>query len=282
MAVNYTTLKEFMTTIYDSAKRKHPAVEELVSLWKYRDLIYQLVRRDIVARYKRSVLGVAWTMLNPLGTMLIMVVVFSRVFRGTENYAAYVLTGIICWTMFSQSTSMAMNSMVWGSQLIKQIYVPRSSFVVSTIMASMVNFVLSLVPLFLIFAITGVQLKSSALLLPVFMLLLFSFSLGIALLISTLAVFFPDVADLYPVFLTAWMYLTPIIMPLEFYREILDGLLLYINPFYYIVNLFRILMLDGFVPHSQTWVATAVSSFGVLIIGWIFFCLKADDFAYHI
>lgn len=282
MAVNHTTLKEFMTTIYDSAKRKHPAIEELVSLWKYRDLIYQLVRRDIVARYKRSVLGVAWTMLNPLGTMLIMVVVFSRVFRGTENYAAYVLTGIICWTMFSQSTSMAMNSMVWGSQLIKQIYVPRSSFVVSTIMASMVNFVLSLLPLFLIFAITGVQLKPSALLLPVYMLLLFSFSLGVALLISTLAVFFPDIADLYPVILTAWMYLTPIIMPLEFYREILDGILLYINPFYYIVNLFRILMLDGFVPHIQTWVATAVSSFGILIIGWIFFCLKADDFAYHI
>jgi len=282
LAVNHTTLKEFMTTIYDSAKRKHPAIEELVSLWKYRDLIYQLVRRDIVARYKRSVLGVAWTMLNPLGTMLIMVVVFSRVFRGTENYAAYVLTGIICWTMFSQSTSMAMNSMVWGSQLIKQIYVPRSSFVVSTIMASMVNFVLSLLPLFLIFAITGVQLKPSALLLPVYMLLLFSFSLGVALLISTLAVFFPDIADLYPVILTAWMYLTPIIMPLEFYREILDGILLYINPFYYIVNLFRILMLDGFVPHIQTWVATAVSSFGILIIGWIFFCLKADDFAYHI
>jgi len=271
-----------MTTIYDSAKRKHPAIEELVSLWKYRDLIYQLVRRDIVARYKRSVLGVAWTMLNPLGTMLIMVVVFSRVFRGTENYAAYVLTGIICWTMFSQSTSMAMNSMVWGSQLIKQIYVPRSSFVVSTIMASMVNFVLSLVPLFLIFAITGVQLKPSALLLPVYMVFLFSFSLGVALLISTLAVFFPDIADLYPVVLTAWMYLTPIIMPLEFYREILDGILLYINPFYYIVNLFRILMLDGFVPHFPTWAAAGVSSFGVLLIGWIFFCLKADDFAYHI
>lgn len=282
MAVNHTTLKEFMTTIYDSAKRKHPAIEELVSLWKYRDLIYQLVRRDIVARYKRSVLGVAWTMLNPLGTMLIMVVVFSRVFRGTENYAAYVLTGIICWTMFSQSTSMAMNSMVWGSQLIKQIYVPRSSFVVSTIMASMVNFVLSLLPLFLIFAITGVQLKPSALLLPVYMVFLFSFSLGVALLISTLAVFFPDIADLYPVVLTAWMYLTPIIMPLEFYREILDGILLYINPFYYIVNLFRILMLDGFVPHLQTWVATGISSFGVLLIGWIFFCMKADDFAYHI
>jgi ABC-type polysaccharide/polyol phosphate export permease len=101
--------------IYDSAKRKHPAIEELLALIRYRDLIYHLVRRDIVARYKRSVLGIAWTMLNPLGTMVIMVVVFSQVFSATENYAGYVLTGIIVWTMFSQSTSMAMSSMVWGS-----------------------------------------------------------------------------------------------------------------------------------------------------------------------
>ncbi|MBW6474522.1 MAG: ABC transporter permease [Anaerolineaceae bacterium] len=268
--------------IYDSAKRKHPAIEELIALVRYRDLIYQLVRRDLVARYKRSVLGIAWTMLNPLGTMVIMVVVFSQVFRGTANYAAYVLTGIIVWTMFSQSTSIAMSSMVWGSQLFQQIYLPRTSFVLATILANMVNFVLSLIPLTLIFLVTKVPFKPSALLLPVFMIFLLSFSLGVALLLSTLAVFFPDVADLYPVVLTAWMYLSPIIMPLDFYRQILNGLLLYINPFYYIVNLFRILVLDGFVPHWQTWGATAFVSFGVLFIGWIFFCKKADSFAYHV
>ena len=268
--------------IYDSAKRKHPAIEELLALIRYRDLIFQLVRRDIVARYKRSVLGIAWTMLNPLGTMLIMVVVFSQVFQTAKNYPAYVLSGVIVWTMFSQSTSMAMSSMVWGSQLFHQIYVPRTSFVVSTILASMVNFVLSFIPLGLIFLITGVPLRPSALLLPVFMVFLFSFSLGVALLLSTLAVFFPDIADFYPVLLTAWMYLSPIIMPLDFYRKILNGLLLYINPFYYIINLFRILVLDGFVPHLQTWGATAFVSFGVLIIGWVFFCSKADKFAYHV
>jgi len=268
--------------IYDSAKRKHPAIEELLALIQYRDLIYQLVRRDIVARYKRSVLGVAWTMLNPLGTMLIMVVVFSRVFSGTENYAAYVLTGIICWTMFSQSTSMAISNMVWGSQLFRRIYVPRTSFVVSTILANMVNFVLALVPLGIIFAITGVPLRPSALLLPIFMIFLFAFSLGVALILAALAAFFPDIADLYPILLTAWMYLTPIIMPLAFYREILDGLLLYINPFYYLVNFFRILVLDGFIPHLQTLGATAFVSFGVLIVGWFFFCKQADTFAYHV
>ena len=235
--------------IYDSNKRKRPAIEELLALFKYRDFIYQLVRRDIVARYKRSVLGVAWTMLNPLGTMLIMVVVFSKVFDRPESYGAYVLAGLICWTEFSQSTSTAMRSMVWGSSLFKQIYLPRTSFVVSTVLASMVNFVLSLVPLALILLVSKVPLRPSALLLPVAMVFLFAFSLGVALFISSLAAYFPDVADLYPVLLTAWMYLTPIIMPLEFYREILNGLLLYVNPLYYIVNLFRILIIDGFVPH---------------------------------
>jgi len=269
-------------TIYDSEKRKRPAIEELLALIKYRDLIYQLTRRDIVARYKRSVLGVAWTMLNPLGTMLIMVVVFSQVFKSAENYAAYVLTGVICWTMFSQSTTTAMNSMVWGSHLMKQIYLPRTAFVVSTILASLVNFVISLIPLGIILAISRIPFHPSALLLPIFMIFLFAFSLGVALLLSTIAAFFPDVADLYPVVLTAWMYLTPVIMPLNFYREILNGLLLYINPFYYIVNLFRILVIDGFVPHIQTWVATAVVSFGALIIGWIVFCKKADSIAYHV
>lgn len=268
--------------IYDSEKRKHPAIEELLALFKYRDLIFQLVRRDIVARYKRSVLGVAWTMLNPLGTMLIMVVVFSKVFDQPESYAAYVLSGLICWTMFSQSTSMAMNSMVWGSSLYKQIYLPRTSFVVSTVLASLVNFVLSLVPLTAILIVSKVPIRPSALLLPISMIFLFAFSLGVALFISSLAAYFPDVADLYPVLLTAWMYLTPIIMPLEFYREVLNGVLLYVNPLYYIVNLFRILIVDGFVPHFQTWGATALVSFGMLIIGWLFFCSRADNFAYHV
>jgi ABC-2 type transport system permease protein len=268
--------------IYDSAKRRHPAIEELIALYQYRDLIYQLVRRDIVARYKRSVLGVAWTMLNPLMTMLIMVVVFSQVFAATEAYAAYVLTGVICWTMFSQSTSIAMDSMVRGSPLFQQIYLPRTAFVLSTILANMVNFVLSLIPLVIILIITRVPLRPSALLLPFFMILLLAFSLGVALLLSTLAVFFPDIADFYPVVLMAWMYLSPILMPLEFYRQILGGLLLYINPFYYVVNLFRLLMLDGVFPHLRTWGATSAVSLGVLLIGWIFFCKKADTFAYHV
>jgi len=268
--------------IYDSAKRKHPAIEEFIALFHYRDLIFQLVRRDIVARYKRSVLGVAWTMLNPLGTMVIMVVVFSQVFSAVQSYPAYVLTGLICWTMFSQSTSFAMNSMVWGSELFHRIYLPRTSFVVSTILASMVNFILSLVPLFLILLITQVPLKWTVILLPLSMLLILAFSLGVGLLISTLAVFFPDVANMYPVILTAWMYMSPIIIPVDVLQEIFSGWLLRLNPFYYVMNIFRLLVYEGTLPSLTDWGLGVLVSFGVLIIGWIFFCKKADNFAYHV
>src|SRR5512142_1739917 len=101
--------------IYDSLKRGPLALEELRGVLRYRDLIFQLVRRDITARYKRSVLGIAWTMLNPLGMMVVLSVVFSQVFRTTmEGYSAYVLSGLIAWNFFSQTSSSAINALVWG------------------------------------------------------------------------------------------------------------------------------------------------------------------------
>lgn len=271
-----------LPTIYDSATRKHPAIEELSALFQYRDLIFQLVRRDIVARYKRSVLGVAWTMLNPLGMMLVMTVVFSNVFGRIESYPTYLLIGLICWTTFQQATSVSMNSMVWGSKLLQQIYLPRTSFVVATIFASMVNFLLSLVPLVGIMLLTGVRLQWTMALLPIPILFLGAFSLGVGFLMSTLAVFFPDVMEIYPVFLRAWMYLTPIIIPEEVLSQVLGGWLLRLNPFFYVVNIFRKLIYYGTLPTLNEWGLSALISFGLLIIGWIFFCKKADSFAYYV
>ncbi len=268
--------------IYDSAKRKHPAIEEFLALFRYRDFIYQLVRRDIVARYKRSILGIAWTMLNPLGTMLIMVVVFSRVFNAVQNYPAYVLTGLICWAMFSQSTSHSISMMVWGSRLIQQIYLPKTAFIVSTVIASMVNFLLSLVPLFIILAITHTTLGWSIILLPFSMILILLFSLGVSLLISTLAVFFPDVEQMYPVVLTGWMYMSPIIVPIEFLENVLNGWLLRLNPFYHVLNVFQIIMYKGGVPTGQDWAFALLVSFGALIIGWYIFTRKADSMTYYV
>jgi ABC-type bacteriocin/lantibiotic exporter with double-glycine peptidase domain len=113
------------TMIYDSAKRVSPAIEELRGIFQYRDLIYQLVRRDIVTRYKRSVLGIAWTMLQPLGMMIIMTIVFSNLFQSVKGYPTYILSGLVAWTFFSQTTTAAIHQVVWGGTLFRRIYIKK-------------------------------------------------------------------------------------------------------------------------------------------------------------
>jgi len=199
--------------IYDSSRRGVRAFEELRELFNYRNLVLQLARRDILTRYKRSALGVGWTMINPLGMMLIMTVAFSRVFSSVPGYPAYVLSGLIVWLCFSQTTTASMVNLVWGGGLLHRIYLPRTSFAVAAIMTGLVNLTLSLVPLLLVILIIGLPITGAILFLPVPMFLLAAFSLGVGLLLSTIAVYFPDVAEMYQIFLTAWMYLTPIFYP---------------------------------------------------------------------
>jgi ABC-type polysaccharide/polyol phosphate export permease len=274
-----TTLRP---TIYDSSKQRNAAIEELRSVSRYRDLIFQLIRRDIVTRYKRSVLGILWTMLNPLGTMLILSVVFSQMFNMRGTYPAFIITNLIAWNFFSQTTSASLNAMLWGSSLFKSIYLPRTSFVVATIGTGFINTLLALVPLILIFLITKVPLHATIVLLPLSMILVAAFALGISLILSTFVAFFPDVAEMYPILLTAWMYLTPIIIPEEIYTKILGGWLLRLNPLFPVIRIFRLVIYDGKVPTLAEWGIAAGVALGTLMIGWIFFTQKSKSFAYHV
>src|SRR5574339_340898 len=113
---------------YDSQKRKSPALEELIDIIQYRDLVMQIVRRDMVARYKRSVLGIAWTMLQPLGMMIVLTIVFSQLFSDVDGYAAYVLGGLMPWIFFAQTTTSEIHQSVWGGTLMRRIYVPYTAF----------------------------------------------------------------------------------------------------------------------------------------------------------
>jgi ABC-2 type transport system permease protein len=268
--------------IYDSSKHKNLAIEEIRSVYRYRDLIFQLIRRDLVTRYKRSVLGILWTMLNPLGTMLILSVVFSQIFNMRGTYPAYIMTNLIAWNFFSQTTSASLNAMLWGSSFFQKIYLPRTSFVVSTIGTGLINTLLALVPLILIFLITRVALPPTILLLPVAMFLLAAFALGIGLILSTFVAFFPDIAEMYPILLTAWMYLTPIIYPEEIMAHALGGWLLRLNPLYPVIRVFRQVLFDGKVPSLIEWGIAAGIALGTLLIGWIFFTQKSNSFAYYV
>jgi len=272
----------FTAHVYDSQHRGPVALEELRGLLQYKDLIFQLVRRDIVSRYKRSALGIAWTMLNPLGMMIVLTLVFGQLFKTVEGYAAYVLCGLVAWTFFSQTTSAAMSNMVWGSSLLHRIYMPRTAFVVSAIGTGLVNLGLSLVPLFAIVIATGLPLRLAIVFLPVSALLLAAFSLGVGLLFSAWAIYFPDVAEMYQVALVAWLYLTPIIYPVEIIPESYRFWFFHLNPMYYMVRLFQAPVYEGAFPSGPLLAASAAIAVFSLAVGWLVFTSRADEFTYRL
>jgi ABC-type polysaccharide/polyol phosphate export permease len=220
-------------------------------------------------------------MLNPLGMMLILSFVFSNIFGATRGYPAFILSGLIVWNFFSQSTTGAINSLVWGGGLLQRIYVPRASFGLSAVGSGVINLALAFVPLVIVMVATGTPLKITAVFAPISLLLFACFTLGLGLAISTLAVYFPDVVEMYQVILLAWMYLTPIIYP-ETVIPVKYQLLLHLNPMYYLVKLWRLPLYDGRWPTwGEFWPAAAIA-IGMLLVGWFFFTSKSDEFAYRI
>jgi ABC-type polysaccharide/polyol phosphate export permease len=269
--------------IYDSAQQKSSARMELQEIFRYRNLVLQFIRRDILTRYKRSFLGIAWTMLTPLGTMLVLTIVFSRAFGVTEKgYAAYVLSGLMAWTFFAQTTNAATVNLIWGGTLLNRIYVPRTAFAVSAVGTGLVNLTLSLIPLLLVILITGVPITWAILFLPVPMLLLALFSLGVGLLLSAIAIYFADVAEMYQVILTAWLYLSPVIWT----ESLLPGeyvpILVRLNPMYHLINLFRAPIYYGRLPTVEELSISVAIALITVIFGWWFFTNRADEFAYRV
>jgi ABC-type polysaccharide/polyol phosphate export permease len=268
--------------VYDSTRRPPPLVEEMIALVKYRELIYQFVSRSVKTRYKRSALGVVWTMLNPLLTMVVLTIVFSSLFRfQIEHFPIYILSGQVVWIFFSSVTSGAMGEMVWSGDLLKRIYVPKSVFVMSAVGTALVNIGISLVPLIVISLLVGVKITWSILVWPVSILLLSIFSMGVGFILSTASVYFADMLPVYDVILTIWLYATPIIYPLEIVPE--SWLWLFrLNPLYYLVELFRLPLLNGVVPSYEIWIPAILSSVLTLMIGGLIFTSRARDYAYHV
>lgn len=268
--------------VYDSGIKRSKALEEIVEAYRYRHLIIQLIRRDVLTRYKRSVLGIAWTMLNPLGMMLVLTVAFSQLFGGTRAYPAYVLSGLIAWNFFAQTTTAGMNQMVWGGGLLSRIYIPRTVFVISSIGTGTVNLLLSMVPLMIVLLLTGTPIQLSILFLPISILALAMFSLGVGLIISTWAIYYYDVAEMYQILLTAWMYLTPIIYPESIIPEPLRTWLFNLNPMYHLVLLFRAPLYGGALPSVTDIAAGLGIGIIVLSVGWFIFSQRSDEFAYRV
>jgi ABC-2 type transport system permease protein len=268
--------------LYDSASRRAPLVQELLELFRYRDLLGLLVGNITKTRYRRSVLGVVWTLLNPLLQMTVLTFAFSYMFRfSVHHYPVYVLSGLICWNFFTQTTTYAMSTIVWGGGLLKRVYLPRSIFAVASIGNGLVNVGLSLVPLVAIMLVTGHPIYPTWWFMPIAVLLLAMFSLGVALLMSALAVFFADVVEMYAVVVQVWFFLTPVMYP----KEILPAKFIWymnLNPVYNLLELFRTPIYHGWISGSNTILAAVVSAVVPFLLGWWAFASKADELAYRV
>lgn len=271
-----------MNIEYDSTNVRSPALHELQELWRYRDLLRMLVSNSIKTRYKRSALGVVWTLLNPLLTTLVLTIALSFLLRfHVQNYPVYLLVGLIFWNFFSQTTIQSMNMLVWGSGLLKRIYIPRTVFAVSVVGNGLVNLLLSLIPLAVIMLAMGHPITELLIILPLPVLLYAMFTLGVALLVSTLAVFFVDVVDMYGILLSALFYLTPVIYPIS---AVPEEFVRYIkwNPMNIIIEVFRAVIYYGEAPEPLSLAIFTLLAFGTLGFGWWVFAKKVDELAYRI
>lgn len=174
---------------------------------KYIWLLEELVKRDLKIKYRRSILGYLWSILNPLLMMIVLTIVFSNLFKfDILNYPLYLLTGQLLFGFFSDATLQSMNSIVTGASLIKKVYLPKYIFPVSRILSSFVTMIFSLLALVIVMIVTNSSFYITLVMLPLALLYIFIFSMGAGLILSVLVVYFRDVEYLYNVFLTVFMY----------------------------------------------------------------------------
>ena len=206
---------------------------------QYTPLLIELLKRDIKVKYRKSVLGVLWSVLNPLFMMIILSVVFSTLFKNNvENYPTYIFSGQLIYNFFSEATTSSMSAIVDNASLIKKIYVPKYLFVLARICSSMINLMATLSALFCVMLVLRIDLSYRLYEGVVALILLTLFSTGVGLVLSAIAVKFRDMMHLYSVFLTALMYLCPIIYTMSFLPERVQKIVM-LNPLTHFLIIFR-------------------------------------------
>ena len=245
---------------------------------KYRPLLSELVSRDVKIKYRSSVLGVLWTLLNPLLMMIILSVVFSNLFKfDIENFPLYLLSGQLVFNFFNESTTSAMSAIIANASLIKKVYVPKYMFVLSRVVSSFINLLASCTALILVMIATRAELHYTVVLAVIPLALLVLLSLGVGLILSAITVKFRDVMHLYSVFTTGLMYLTPVIYPMSILPDWLYKLVM-LNPLTNILMMFRDVMLYNKVFSMSSLVVAVVEVAVFLVTGLYVFYKNQDTF----
>ncbi|MGE5207627.1 MAG: ABC transporter permease [Chlamydiota bacterium] len=251
-------------------------------IYRHRELIWALALKELHVRYKRSVLGFIWALLNPALLMIILTLVFGSIMRfQIDHYAIFLLSMLLPWTFFSQSLAYGVESVVSNASLMKKVRIPKLVFPVAAVLANVINFVLSLIPLALLVVVLRFPLHWTWIYLPVPMLGLFLFTLGAAFLLAAVNVFFRDVSHIVQIILSAWFYFSPIIYSLDFIPK--KYLFLFrLNPLLYVLNGFRLSIYYGQLPSPQSFGMSLACGIAALVIGFSIFRRLQDSFVFYV
>lgn len=254
-----------------------------------RDLLRNLVNRELKAGYKGSALGLGWSLVNPIVTTVIFALVFGVILRvepptnpsGQQSFAAYLLIGLMAWNYVSVSINAGATSLVANGNLIRKVYFFRPALPASTVIANGVNFLASLVVLFAFLWFLDFPWYSALWALPVPMASLFILCLGLSFLTSVTNLYFRDTQHLVGLFTQIWFYLTPIVYPISLVEDRLgQWLWLYnLNPATALIDSFRAILYNGQAPEPATMAWSLATSAAVLAIGWIVFRRAEPHFA---
>lgn len=251
----------------------------LTELARYRDLVVNLVVRDLKVRYRNSVLGFLWCLLNPLMMMAVFTVVFTVLMKSNiPNFPVFILVGLLAWNFHSAAVTGATGSIIRNSTLVMKVYFPREVLPISIVLSNAVNFVLALITLFAVIFAFGVQLSGSVLLVPVILVVQITFITGVVLILSALTVFYRDVEIITETVMMAWFFLTPVFYRLEDVFPAYARLLRIVNPMASIISAYRDVLYHGGLPGLDFLLRTFVTSLGLLLVGYVFFRRSARRF----
>jgi len=261
--------------------------KEIRDVIKWRELLGQMVSSEVKARYKQSILGYFWIILNPLAQMLVMSFAFSIIMRiptnATSNipYSVFLFVALLPWNLFSNSLSSACGSLVGSASLITKVYFPRTILVLSTVMAKIIDFALALTVLVVYMIAYQLPINLNILwVIPIFFIQQI-FTLGLSLFFAAANLLYRDIQYLLSLLLLLWMYLTPVIYPVDLvpekYRFVFQ-----LNPMSVIVNAYRQTILGGGMPNLMSMSIALVVSVLVLLVGFSYFKSREKIFSDNI
>lgn len=254
-------------------------LKPVVELIRYRELVRNLVARDLKVRYRNSVLGFIWCLLNPLLMMVVFSFVFTVLMKSNiPNYPVFILVGILAWNFHTTAVTGAIASIIHNSGLVMKVYFPREVLPLSAVLSNAVNFVLALVALFAMIAVFQIHLSATLIFLPLILFVQIVFASGLALFLAALTVFYRDVEIITETVLTAWFFLTPIIYRMQDLFPAYSRIIYILNPMASIIEAYRNVLYSGGMPGFDFLARTFVTSLLFLLVGYTFFRRSAKRF----